>query len=253
VEWRFAEWSTSTRLASSPTDQPLSANRGNLSSLRLQLKDQIAPLAGHTLPTPDVAGCGYYTLLSTWNAWDNSGESLPFYSSTTSWFSIGSSHSITLGTAASGSGSYGTWGASGSYTLSAGVVRTWDQSSADRFYQVQTQYGKYSVTCYGYRVQPIQDTGGSSSVSEGWQNWCSNGWVVPEPAGFTFQRNTSSGYHYNLGGGVLTGSWLGINLSYDTAYATDNATFYHFVSGTKLCGNNNWPSSAGRITDNPYA
>ncbi|MEP6751799.1 MAG: hypothetical protein ABI959_03530 [Candidatus Dormiibacterota bacterium] len=251
---RFADWSMSSQLASPSTYfQSLSVNRSDVPTLRLALKAQIAPSVGTIVSRPDVAGCGYYTLISTSLAWDDAGESLPFYSSTTSWFSLGSSHSVTLGVATSFNGTYGSWSASGSYTVSSGVLRTWDSSSDDRYYQVQTQYGKYSVSCYGYRVLPIKDTGQSATVIKGWQNWCRQPWIVSEPANFTFQRSGSSGYHYSLGGGVLTGSWIGLNLSYDTDYGSDNATSYHFVSPSKLCGNNDYPTYAGRITDNAYA
>jgi len=201
-------------------------------------------------PVSAVAGC-YYVLKATYNAWDNVAESYPYYYSTTSSFSIGYSHTMTLGAATSASGNYGTWSAGGGYAVTSGVSFSWSASNADRVYQVQTQYGKYQAICLPWLVKPIGPTGGARTVSSGWLDMC--GYAVAVGAGLTWTRNQSSGYHFSESWGVDISPWIGIDLSVDTAYASDRSLTYNFQRSSKLCGNNNYPASAGRIGENPYA
>jgi hypothetical protein len=256
------QWSMSTTLASgSPTSSlaPLSSGAGSTANISIRLKDSViaspAAAMGRLAPitnTPDAIGC-YYILKSTYLAWDNAGESFPWYYSTTSGFSVSSSHGVTLGVGTSSSGAYGSFSNTGSYSTSAGVSNTWAKTPDDRTYRVQTQYGKYQNICTVWMARPIQPTGGSQTVYTGWTNFCGSHKWAPEAGGTEFKRVSGSGYHFYQSGGVQTAPWIGINLSYDSNYATDTWVTYDFAVDSKLCGNNNYPAWAGRINEYPYA
>lgn len=257
----LGQWSMSTTLSSAPTASslvPMSSGAGS-AHISIQLKDSVvqsaASISGTTAnapASPDVVGC-YYVLKATYNALDNVAESYPYYYTTMSQFAISYSHGTTLGAATSTSGSYGSYKSAGSYSSSAGVGLTWAQSSANRIYQVQTEYGKYQNICTPWLVKPIGPTGGTSTAYPGWANFCGTGYVVPESGGVEFKRYSSSGYHFSESGGVQTSPFIGINLSVDSNYSTDTWVSYTFGQNSKLCGSNTWPANAGRINENPYA
>jgi hypothetical protein len=230
---------------------PTATSRPVTAGLTLRLKDPIvrpSSLIGRVQSSPNIIVC-YYYLISTYLAWDDVGESYPYPGSqTTSWFSIGTNHSSTLGAATSYTGGYGTWSASGSYSISAGVTTSWGASTADRIYQIQTEYGKYVNHCSGYATFPIQPTGGTNVVAATAPDWC-NYYDVPMSGGVTFTRNSSSGNDFNLSGGVLAKSVLGINLSLDSKYSSDRSLSYHYKYPGYLCGNNSYPATAGRINE----
>src|SRR5207249_3804968 len=103
--------------------QPTSLAKGS-SSAKVDMRMTDAVIDGSTggvgfgTPVRAVAGC-YYVLKATYNAWDNVAESYPYYYSTTSWFSIGYYHGMTLGGATSSSGNYGTWSSGGGYSTNS--------------------------------------------------------------------------------------------------------------------------------------
>jgi hypothetical protein len=220
--------------------------------LNLRMKDAIvsAPRLSAKVPTVPYAGACVYILVGKYLVWDNVGESLPYTGSqTTSWFSIGTSHSLTVGAATSATGAYGTWRASGSYTTSAGVSITWPHTTADVTYRVQTQYAKVLNSCGFYLTYPLGPTGGNAVVAIAAPDWCNYGWEVPMSQGVTFTRNSSAGYDFNLSGGVLAKSVLGINLSLDSKYATDRSLSYHFLYPGYLCGSDSYPATAARMNE----
>ena len=256
------QWSMSTTLSSGSAMgslAPMSLRASSQANISIRMNDSVIQSAPSAMSrtaaaavSPYVVGC-YYVLKATYNALDNVAESYPWFYTTMSRFSIAYSHGLTLGAAASSGGAFGTYRSSGSYSSSAGVALTWSPSSANRIYQIQTEYGKYQNICTPWLVKPITPTGGAATVYPGWTSFCNSGYNVPEPGGVEFKRYSSSGYHFNETGGVQTSPFIGINLSVDSNYSTDTWVSYTFGQNSKLCGNNTWPANAGRINEYPYA
>ena len=244
-------WFTPAQV-SSVVAAPTRVNSSPSARLNLRMKDAIvsAPRLSVKAPATPYATACVYLLVGKYLVWDNVGESLPYTGSqTTSWFSIGSSHTDTVGAATSLSGAYGSWRASGSYNTSSGVSITWPHTIYDVAYRVQTQYAKVLNSCGFYLTYPLGPTGGNAVVASSGPDWCNYGWEVNMSAGVTFTRNTGSGYDFYLGGGVLASGVLGINLSLDSKYASDRSMSYHFLYPGYLCGSNSWPSTSGRMNE----
>lgn len=192
---------------------------------------------------PALGGGCAWILQSSYYNWTNIGAGYP-YGSHSSWMTVGSSHTQTLGVAASSSGKYGSWSANGSMTTSDGVSFTWASSIAYRLYDVQVVYGAYQYRCtnglnYGWQYQPRYPSGGYQTVSTSYPSW--GGTCVPVSAG-DWTRNQSSGSDFYMAGGVSAAGTIGINLSADSAYASDHSLTYHLTANGHVCGNNNVPS-----------
>ncbi len=67
----------------------------------------------------------------------------------------------------------------------------------------------------------------------------------------TWTRSSSSGYSYKLSGGVHAASWLGIDLSLDTQYASDGSLSYYLPRLARVCGDNNVPAYASKVRSAP--
>ena len=202
------DWFMPVSLASATTGGAAAAGSD---SIRLVLNRKMDSGAR---PVGDASVPCTYTLLSTDNVWDNAGESLPWLGTgnpgTTSQFSIGYSHGETTGSAASSTGAFGSWSANGTTSTTADVTFTWAPQNTDRFYEVQSQYGKYKTPCsptiYTWARQP---TGGAQYVAAPMSNWCGGPYVTYEGPGLTFTRSSSSGDHFALSGGGegFDGAW----------------------------------------------
>jgi len=198
---------------------------------------------------PDATAC-VYTSAGWYIATSNIGESQPRYAS--SWMSISSSHTLTVGVAASANGGYGTWKASGTYSTTTGFSLTWSASPAIRVYQADIKYGKYRNSCSGsYITQPIGPTSGNHTVSDIRRTWCGYGWISAMSAGVTFTRSTQGGSDFSESAGVDASGVLGIDLSIDSAYASGSSLSYRFPSNSYLCGSNNYPAWASRMSEYP--
>lgn len=155
-------------------------------------------------------------------------ETFPYLYNTTAWAGTSSSHSNTVDVAVSSSGTYGTWSASGSQTITSGITFTWPASTAHRGYDVEVLYGRWYNNCgYPYTFKPRYPTGGYYSETITYQNWryrCAHA-----DAG-TWSRNLSTGYSFSLSGGVKASSYLGINLTFTSKYASDRFMSYDRAS-----------------------
>jgi hypothetical protein len=220
-------------------------------SVTLRLKQPVvAPPARRTRPgSPTVCS---WLFNASYTAWDEVGESQPFLS--LSGFSINTSQSNSLGTAASSNnGTKGSWSADGSASNSSGVSTSSSQNDWNRFYEIQSLYWKLRLSCapWDFLTQPEYPTGGYTWVSTAFVDWGSR-YCTPEGSGTTWKHDTGDGYSFSLGGGVLAASILGINLSLNSSYSSDRQVTYYFPSASALEGSNDYPSRASRINENPY-
>jgi len=187
----------------------------------------------------------YWILNSTYDTMSIIGQTTP-YGPDLGWMMSQSSQTMTVGVAASQSGTYGSWSTYGTSSTSSGVSFTWATDTNYRNYQVQLRYGKYKYSCPGgpYREWAIYPTGGyaTSPISYAYYSNC-----YPVSAG-VWARSASNGYHFNASGGVLIGGLLGINLSIDSNYDSSHILYYQLMNNGTVCGDNNVPAYASRVT-----
>jgi hypothetical protein len=219
---------------------------------RIDLKadQKFVPAASSTSSVPAAQGITvkpqatypvYWVLQSTYDAPAAIGETWP-WGSDTGWMKASSSHSLTVGVAASGSGTYGSWSASGSLSTSSGVTFTWAKSINYRAYYVTLQYGIYreyvlSTPANVYQARVIQPTGNHTDGAAGSQpswNYCR-----AQSQG-AWSRSDGVGNDFKLGGGVVISKLLGINLSVDSAYNSSSEIDYELQAYGQLCGSDNY-------------
>ncbi len=127
---------------------------------------------------------------------------------------------------------------------------------AMRSYRIQTNYHHYAVGkgCHGeVRMwRPHVETGGNDDNTNGLSRPNCNTYCGNMSANFLFERGTSSGKAYSYDAAVKAKSALGLDLSVKRVYNTFQTLAYKFKSDTKLhklCGNNDYPSMAGKMVD----
>jgi len=172
------------------------------------------------------------------------GKALP-YGSDTGWMKSGTSQTMTVGAAASVSGTYGSWSANGTSSATSGVTFTWAESVAYRDFRVQLKYGKFRLRCGGiyfndYTEMVRYPTGGFTTASLGSSTYAN---CVPVSQGL-WARSSGSGNHFSTSVGVKIASLLGIDLSLDANYSTTHTLYYRLVANGKVCGDNDQPSPA---------
>jgi hypothetical protein len=96
----------------------------------------------------------------------------------------------------------------------------------------------------GWQYNPRYPSGGYQTESTTYPSW--TGTCVPVSAG-TWSRSITQGSDFKLTGGVKAFNVIGINLSADSAYASDHALFYKLTSSGHVCGSDNVPSYANQI------
>ena len=225
-------------------------------SITLQLSQprSAQPTAQPAALTTGVPGwCNGWNQIGTHLNWTTVGETLINNGSDRGQFFTNSSHSVTEGSAISyGNNVWGTFSASGSISRSNSVGGNFGYQSIWHSYQIQSQYGNYKFCSSGavmyYTVSLIQNTGGFAEASDGFFTAAA---CAPTPGnGFLWNRAQTRGSDFNLSGGVSVASWIGINLSLDSAWnTTSNVTFQINRPAGSICGNNNYPSTSQRVED----
>jgi hypothetical protein len=223
-----------------------SANQGAEKTPQGSITLSDAMQAQQSQPEPQVAPCYPPILVSTHNVWVMIGRSMNYNVTQDSWMSAGSSQSITLGVAVSSQSAAG-YSASGTTSTTTGVTFTWQTTTDDRNYYVETQYGKYRQTCFGvtqYTFRPRTPTGGFKQQLISYNpNWTRCAGVS---AG-VWSRTVTQGNTTSFSAGVSAVGHIGINLSFESSYSTNRTLNYHQTVARHLCGNNNSPSLAGEI------
>jgi hypothetical protein len=210
--------------------------------------------------TPDIV------CLPAWWVLDNTSSSLRFWETlagTYPWGSqtgsatFGSSNTTVLGVAVSASGTYGTWSASGTYTISEGITTGFTPSTAYRYYNLLEQWAKLGYgtgpQCGGsytsYKVQPYKYSGGTQAPSTTWKNYTYS--CVEEAAGVSQTRQRTDGFDFKMSGGVKSSSTLGISLSSQADWSTAHSVTYVWPSAGHWCGKDANPAYASDTTGAP--
>lgn len=237
---RQATWSFPATLAPDDTDTraaahfDLKADRG-LTTAPTKSRAQGSVSPNFNLPP----GCTW-TLQGYSYAWVQIGMSWP-YGADTAWMNIKSTHSSSIGVAISSSGTFGSWTASGSTSVSNGAAKNFSPSTAYQDYELQHKFGTYR--CYqagfpaaAYRITDIGWAGPNRNSSAGSQpTWSTCG---PNAPG-TFIRNRTDGSHLSLSAGVKLAPVIGINLSYNSNYGSDQSLSYKTTVAGTICGSDN--------------
>ncbi len=195
--------------------------------------------------------CGWI-LWSTFKTWSIIGKTEP-WGADTGWLDFSASQGMTLGFGYSYGGAYGSWSQSGTTYTTDGYGANWSPSTYYRNYQAQLVYGKFrycGAATNQYDTWSMYGTGGFGNAYISYQYY-PYGNCAPVPAGITWYRNSSSGNHFSMSGGVLTAGVLGINLSLDTNYDSSRVMYYYISTNEEVCGDNATPSSASNVNTYP--
>lgn len=213
-------------------------------------------------PTPEAGGdpqdCLKETFLGDRNRSTTIATSYPIGEST-SWVTHNEDKASesTLGIAMGYAGDDGEvkFKANGTKFTSSSWAGEWDPSGNMRSYRIQVNYHHTVIGqgCHGsvYYWKPHIETGGASTNRDGlsrpdWNTYCAG-----QPRNYTFHRTDVSGNAYEYGAAVKFKSVIDIDLSIKREYKGSQALHYYFSSGVKhrLCGNNDYPSMAGKMID----
>ncbi len=155
---------------------------------------------------------------------------------------------MSLGIASSFTGGYGSWSESGTVSINNSVKHTYAASTADQAYYTLDRYDEYKdynhwcetwLPQYEYWLLYNNGDGWAGPTSYPW--WGNRATESPQ----TFTR--SGGSNFQLGGGVMMGSVIGLDLSVTESYSSDYVVNYYFTNWGYMCGNDNPPSFSSRI------
>lgn len=170
------------------------------------------------------------------------------YTATNSWLDVehteGGSYGLAFNT---GTG----FSAQGSRFAGGGWGNTWPKSTKLRSYRIEVNYHYYRGGCGGSYWAPHIETGGATSNYYGLTRPTWNSLCGPVENGANWRRYFSSGKAYSFGQAVKFKDVIGIDLSAKKEYS-NNHTLHYFIGGVrprKLCGNNDFPSYAGKMVE----
>jgi len=178
------------------------------------------------------------------------GTSYPVGESTAN-MDVSSSQGGSYGVAFSATGDAGSFKADGSAFKQSSWGFTWAPSSHARSYRKGIQYGYYKIACtpaglVGYQWAPIAETGGTSHNNDVTRpDWTV---CVPVDVGHWW-RDKTSGHAYSYGAGVKAKSVVGLDLSVSRQYSSSQRLHYYIRGRKKLCGNDDFPSVAGKVME----
>jgi hypothetical protein len=129
----------------------------------------------------------------------------------------------------------------------------WAGSSAQRSYRKGVLYGKFIRSCVQYCDgcfmfwKPIGETGGTGSNTRGvnrpdW-TWCRRIDVG------RWYRDQSTGRNYEYDAAVKFADVIGIDLAISREYNHSQKVWYQTPVKRRMCGNNDWPSLAGKVME----
>ncbi|HYH12998.1 MAG TPA: hypothetical protein VD789_11635, partial [Thermomicrobiales bacterium] len=170
----------------------------------------------------------------------------------TAQMEVSSSQGANYGVAASGTSSSSGFYANGSRFIQSGWGFTWAWSGEQRSYRKGIKYQLMRKECYGsgyleppkFIWRPYSETGGTSSntglTRPSWSN-CAGG----DPG--VWKRDRSDGRAYSYGASVKMTNLIGIDLSINRNYSTNQRLKYDLDMRRRLCGNNDTPGTAGKV------
>lgn len=172
-----------------------------------------------------------------------------------------SSNESTLGIAvgAETSGGSVSWQQGGVRTVGGSWELDWQPNGNARSYRILVNYHRFthgSAACdrKQYSRRPHIEIGGGGTNTNGVTRPAWNTYCAPQPLNATFRRTNSEGTAYSYGAAVKFSTFIGIDLSGKKNYNSANRIEYYFTGSSgdrrhKLCGNNDYPSVAGKMID----
>ena len=158
-------------------------------------------------------------------------------------FRYGSGQSSSLGVAVSGSGTFGTWSASGTHSISTNASETFPtfRNVTSHRYRTVFVYDEFRIECGGLQAQATSWAAGATTLgaTPPAATHC-----VTQQAGSTFVKDSTSAYTFS--GGVAMSGAIGVNLSAHTGYSTTAELRFAFSQTRSLCGTNALPGGAAR-------
>lgn len=139
----------------------------------------------------------------------------------------------------------------GTKWLKSGWEKEWLPYNGYRSYRTNVEYRKYDHLCrggpgvYPDEWRPYKETGGvghNNGIDR--PDWGNCRTVDAGP----WSRYAENGHAYSYGSAVKFKEIIGTDLSIKREYSSGTRVTYSVVNNrTKLCGNNDWPSHAGKI------
>lgn len=153
-------------------------------------------------------------------------------------FTYGSGQSSSLGVAVSGSGTDGSWSASGTHSISSDSSESFPTFSGATSNHERTEfvYKEFTVECAGFQTQATSFAGGATTTTA---TPPSAGFCVTQGVGTSFTKHSSSAFTFT--GGVSMSGPLGVDLSAQTGYSTSAELTYGFTQRRDLCGTDGFP------------
>jgi hypothetical protein len=227
---------------------PKKAGRGALAR-STELEDDGVTVGDFTeVPDTTFSGCVQADTGESATRWATIGTSYTVGSST-GWISVSTSVGAKYGVGVSTGGGFS---ANGTLWADGGWSKTWNDYSGSRSYQKQIRYEKFVKTCgvpgWTYTTtywKPQNETGGTDH-NDGIDrpDWTH---CVPEDPG-PWARDAANGYAYSYGSAVKFASLIGIDLSIEKNWSSNQSLNYNIHGDNqRACGNNADPSLAGKI------
>jgi hypothetical protein len=181
------------------------------------------------------------------------GTTYPTTAGDTAHMVIEESRGADYGQAYMATGSSGGWSANGEKFTRDSWSKTWGNVSAQRSYRKFIEYDMFYFSCRGSSGpigrfwRPVGETGGTGH-NDGINrpNWT---YCTRVDAG-TWARKSTTGESYKYGAGVKFAGVIGIDLSVDRQYSSDQYIEYQLDGNNqRLCGNSDYPARAGKIME----
>lgn len=235
--------SPSRRLATVPS-------RTGLGVPRTTVKDLGRPIPAYSRIArvdADSAACDYRYVKES-NRSTTIATSYP-YGASTSWLDVTHTEGGTYGIAfnvGTGTG----FSAKGTKYAGGGWGATWPKFSGMRSYRIGVNYHYYEGGCGGSKWTPHIETGGATQNTVGLTRPTWNGMCDNVGNGIDWRRYKTSGHAYSYNTGVKFKDVIGVDLSANKDYSSNHTLWYRIAGKPKkLCGNNDYPSYAGKIVE----
>ena len=168
---------------------------------------------------------------------------------------VSSSQGAHYGIATSTEGAYAAFHATGGRFVQSGWGFTWAWSKKKRSYRKGIRYRLMKLKCYGQPIgtmqwswHPVGETGGTGTNRKGVHRPKRRRYCATVSRG-VWRRNRSDGKYYSYGAAVKFASLIGIDLTIDRNYSHRQRLEYKLKRRRRLCGNNAYPATAGKIID----
>lgn len=155
----------------------------------------------------------------------------------TQWFTYGVGQSTSIGVGVSASDQYGSFSASGSYSVSSSGSQTWPTASSPISLHYLTEFrpALYKWTCNPeYQEQAYEWAAGATTTTTSPPDAT---YCVPENAGAKFAKSTTQAFIFSSGFSMPAG----FSAHTLTGYDSTAVIHYTYITSGRLCGFNDYP------------